>query len=70
MHATRTPTKPSCRCIRTKLISNAHKNTSKIWLQMHTKRVETKLGCKCMQMEQQQHLVVNAHKRIGNKIWL
>lgn len=70
MHAIRTSIKPSYRHTKSKLIANAHKNTNNILLQMHTWRVETKLGCKCMQMEQQQHLVVNAHKRIGNKIWL
>jgi hypothetical protein len=35
------------------LIANAHKNTNNILLQMHTRRVETKLGCKSMQMEKQ-----------------
>jgi hypothetical protein len=53
MHAIRTSIKPSCRHTKSKLIANAHKNTNNIWLQMHTRRVETKLGCKCMQMEQQ-----------------
>jgi hypothetical protein len=53
MHATRTLIKPSCRRTKSKLIANAHKNTNNILLQMHTRRVETKLGCKCMQMEQQ-----------------
>ncbi len=70
MHATRTSIKPICRCTKSKLIANAHKNTNNILLQMQARRVETKLGCKCMQMEQQWHLVVNAHKRIGNKFWL
>jgi len=53
MHATRTSIKLSCRRTKSKLIANAYKNTNNIWLQMHTRRVETKLGCKCMQMEQQ-----------------
>jgi hypothetical protein len=53
MHVTRTSKKPNYRHTKSKLIANAHKNTNNILLQLHTRRVETKFGCKHVQIEQQ-----------------
>ncbi len=62
MHATRTSIKLSYRCTKSKLITNAHKNTNNIWLQMHTRGQVIKFDYRCTQEEQEHNLVASEKK--------